>query len=90
MPKSQKPIKARYGINEKVTADFGMQCLMARRFAEEGVRFIQVTSGGWDHHKGLRKRMGDKCTSIDRPIAALIQDLKDRGMFEETLLVWGG
>ena len=90
LAKESDSIKERYGINNKVTSDFGMQCLMARRFAEEGVRFIQVTSGGWDHHNTLRKRMGEKCESIDRPIATLIQDLKDRGMFEETLLVWGG
>ena len=83
-------IKERYGIHEKVTADFGMQCLMARRLAEEGVRFIQVTSNGWDHHNSLHKRCGDKCASIDKPIATLIQDLKDRGMFEDTLIVWGG
>ena len=90
LAKEPDSIKERYGINEKATEDFGMQCLMARRLAEEGVRFIQVTSGGWDHHNSLQKRMGDKCASIDQPIATLIQDLKDRGMFEDTLIIWGG
>lgn len=79
-----------YGIGAKPTDDFGRQCLLARRFAEAGVRFIQITSNGWDSHANIRSAHPDKCLSVDRPIAALIQDLKQRGLFEDTLLVWSG
>lgn len=79
-----------YGIGKKPTNDFGRQCLLARRFAEAGVRFIQITSNGWDSHANIRGAHPERCTSVDRPIAALIQDLKARGLFDETLLVWSG
>ncbi len=79
-----------YGIGKKPTDDFGRQCLLARRFAEAGVRFIQITSNGWDSHANIRKAHPDKCLSVDQPISALIQDLKARGLFDETLLVWSG
>ena len=82
--------RERYGIGAKPTDDFGRQCLLARRFAEAGVRFIQITSNGWDSHANIRSAHPDKCLSVDRPIAALIQDLKQRGLFEDTLLVWSG
>ncbi len=83
-------MKEKYGVGNKATDDFGKQCLMARRLAERGVRFIQVTKGGWDQHNDLPKRLTANCTAIDQPIAALIEDLKERGMLEETLIVWGG
>ena len=79
-----------YGIGTKPTDDFGRQCLLARRFAEAGVRFIQITSNGWDSHANILKAHPDKCLSVDRPISGLIQDLKQRGLFEDTLLVWSG
>ncbi len=79
-----------YGIDDKVTDDFGRQCLLARRFAEAGVRFIQITSNSWDSHANIRRAHPELCKSVDKPIAALIQDLKARGLFEETLLVWSG
>lgn len=79
-----------YGIGTKPTDDFGRQCLLARRFAEAGVRFIQITSNGWDSHANIRSAHPERCRSVDRPIAALIQDLKARGLFDETLLVWSG
>ena len=79
-----------YGIGTKPTDDFGRQCLLARRFAEAGVRFIQITSNGWDSHANIRKAHPERCRSVDKPIAALIQDLKARGLFDETLLVWSG
>ena len=79
-----------YGIGSKPTNDFGRQCLLARRFAEAGVRFIQITSNGWDSHANIRKAHPERCVSVDRPIAGLIEDLKTRGLFEETLLVWSG
>ena len=82
--------KELYGVGEKGTDDFGVQCLLARRFAEAGVRFIQITSNGWDSHANIRKAHPERCRSVDRPISGLIQDLKQRGLFEDTLLVWSG
>ena len=79
-----------YGIGKPPTDDFGRQCLLARRFAEAGVRFVQITSNGWDSHANIRKAHPDRCRSVDQPIAGLIQDLKARGLFDETLLVWSG
>jgi hypothetical protein len=69
---------------------FGRQCLMARRFAEAGVRFIEVTHTDWDHHGFLSRLMVDNCRAIDQPIAALLTDLGRRGLLEDTLVVWGG
>lgn len=80
----------RYGIDDSLTEEFGTQCLMARRLAESGVRFIQVSKGGWDQHRDLKSALKKNCGGIDRPIAALLQDLKDRDMLKDTLVVWGG
>jgi hypothetical protein len=80
----------RYGIDQSITEDFGTQCLMARRLAESGVRFIQISKGGWDQHRDLKADLSENCTAIDRPIAAMLQDLKDRDMLKDTLIVWGG
>lgn len=79
-----------YGIGEKETDDFGRQCLLARRFAEGGVRFVQITSNGWDSHANIRKAHPARCRAVDKPIAALIEDLKNRGLLDDTLLVWSG
>ena len=79
-----------YGIGEKETDNFGRQCLLARRFAEAGVRFIQITDRAWDHHAGIRGNLPKRCKAVDKPIAGLIEDLKTRGMFDDTLLVWSG
>jgi hypothetical protein len=79
-----------YGLDDAATQAFGTQCLMARRLAEKGVRFIQLTSQGWDQHNNLREAHGRNAKSIDKPIAGLIADLAERGMLQETLLVWGG
>ena len=79
-----------YGIGQEPTDDFGRQCLLARRFAEKGVRFIEVGHGGWDTHRNLREELGQQCSEIDQPIAALLADLKRRGMLDETLVLWGG
>lgn len=70
--------------------DFGRQCLLARRFAEAGVRFIEVCHSNWDQHGNHRKELAANCQAIDQPIAALLADLEQRGMLEETLVVWGG
>ena len=82
--------KAMYGIGESATDTFGKQCLMARRFAEAGVRFIEITHGNWDQHQQLKQRHEANATAIDKPIAGLIADLKSRGMLKDTLIVWGG
>jgi len=79
-----------YGINSTATDNFGRQCLMARRFAEAGVRFIEVGLGGWDQHNNLRAALTKNCNSIDQPIAALLADLKQRDMLKDTLVIWGG
>ncbi len=81
---------AMYGLNNPETARFGAQCLMARRLVEAGVRFIQLTSIGWDHHTDMHKTFSFKANSIDRPIAGLVADLKQRDLLRDTLLVWGG
>jgi hypothetical protein len=80
-----------YGIDDATTKNFGIQCLMARRFAEAGVRFVQVThSYKWDQHADLRKAHTRNAAEVDKPIAGLIKDLKRRGMLEDTLVWWGG
>lgn len=70
--------------------DFGRQCLLARRFAEAGVRYVEICHSNWDQHGNHRKELAANCEAIDRPIAALLADLEARGMLEETLVVWGG
>lgn len=70
--------------------DFGRQCLLARRFAEAGVRFIELNHGGWDQHKNHRRDLEANCETIDAPIAALLDDLEQRGLLDDTLVVWGG
>lgn len=92
MDLSQEPesVQERYGLGEAETREFGAQCLHARRMAERGVRFIELGYRGWDQHKDLRKRLRKNAQAIDKPIAALLADLKQRGMLDETLVVWGG
>jgi hypothetical protein len=85
-----KATLALYGADRSPTEAFGKQCLMARRFAEAGVRFIEITHLEWDLHGALGSGMVRNCGQIDRPIAGLLQDLEQRGMLEETLVVWGG
>lgn len=83
-----------YGMDEEVTKDFGRQCLLARRFAERGVRFIQVTHSDtnvqWDQHGDLRAGHAKNALEVDLPIAGLLKDLKQRGMLHDTLVMWGG
>jgi hypothetical protein len=82
---------ALYGVNEKPTDDFGRQCLLARRFAEAGVRFIQVShSFKWDQHGNLKAGHEKNAREVDKPIAGLLTDLKARGLLEDTLVLWGG
>ncbi len=80
-----------YGVGEKATDGYARECLMARRLAEAGVRYIQVSTGNvWDQHGNLKKGHEANALAVDRPIAALLDDLKQRGMLEDTLVVWGG
>ncbi|MEC5127383.1 DUF1501 domain-containing protein [Verrucomicrobiales bacterium BCK34] len=72
------------------STDFGRQCLLARRFAEAGVRFIEVNHGSWDQHKNHRRDLEANCAATDGPIGALLEDLDQRGLLEDTLVVWGG
>jgi hypothetical protein len=80
-----------YGIDKPATADFGRQCLLARRMIESGVRFVQLSSGNvWDQHSDLFNGHTKNALATDRPIAGLIQDLAQRGLLDDTLVVWGG
>jgi hypothetical protein len=81
-----------YGIDTELTRDYGMRCLIARRLVERGVRFVQIINNGqsWDHHSGILKALPDVCARSDQPVAALIKDLKSRGLLDSTLVHWGG
>jgi hypothetical protein len=79
-----------YGIGGGPADNFGRQCLMARRLAESGVRFIEIQKSGWDQHGNLRTALKNNCTAIDQPLAALLQDLAQRDMLKDTLVLWGG
>jgi hypothetical protein len=83
--------KKLYGLDNTVTEDFGRQCLMARRFSEKGVRFVQVShSYKWDQHTNLKRDHEQNAAEVDKPIAGLLQDLKSRGLLKDTLVIWGG
>jgi uncharacterized protein (DUF1501 family) len=77
-------------VGKEPTDAFARQCLLARRFAEKGVRFIEVSHGGWDTHRNMREELARQCGEIDQPIAALLADLKQRGLLDDTLVLWGG
>jgi len=79
-----------YGVGSEPTDRFGRQCLMARRLAERGVRFIEIGHGGWDTHRNMRADLERNCGEIDKPIAGLLTDLRQRGMLDDTLVIWGG
>ena len=79
-----------YGIGGGGTDNFGRQCLLARRMVESGVRFVEISHANWDQHKGLRARLGANCKATDQPMAALLTDLEERGLLEDTLVMWGG
>jgi hypothetical protein len=82
-----------YGLDDKVTAEFGLRCLLARRMVERGVRFVQLYCGdtnGWDGHSDVEGNHGRLCAQSDKPVAGLLRDLKSRGLLDETLVVWGG
>ena len=79
-----------YGPDSRVPGSFAANCLLARRLAERGVRFIQLYHQGWDHHGGLPKGIREQCQETDQGSAALIKDLKQRGLLDDTLVIWGG
>ena len=79
-----------YGVADKPDGSFASNCLMARRMAERGVRFIQLYHTGWDHHGGVVRGVTDRAKEVDQGCAAIIRDLKQRGMLEDTLVIWGG
>jgi hypothetical protein len=86
---SQKTLDL-YGINETATRNFGKQCLLARRFAESGVRFVEIEHASWDTHFNMTNQLPTLCEQIDKPIAGLLTDLKRRDMLKDTLVIWAG
>jgi uncharacterized protein (DUF1501 family) len=91
---SREPLRIRemYGVGEAPTDSYGRRCLIARRLVERGVRFVQLFINGqiWDTHTALAAELKTACARTDRPIASLLRDLKQRGLLESTLVVWGG
>ena len=83
-------IKEMYGLEGKETGQFARRCLLARRMIEKGVRFVQIFSGGWDSHDYLERSHKARIYSIDKPVTALIKDLRQRGLLDDTLVVWLG
>jgi uncharacterized protein (DUF1501 family) len=81
--------RAAYGLDKDPTKRMGQLCLAARRLVEQGVRFIQIYDDGWDAHSKLKENHSTRCAAVDQPIAALLADLKQRGLLEETIVVWG-
>ena len=82
-----------YGMKDKRTESYGRMCLLSRRLVERGVRFVQLYSGAgskWDAHSNIEKNHAEHCGSMDKPVAGLLKDLKQRGLLDETLVVWGG
>jgi hypothetical protein len=85
-----EPVLQSYGPDVRRPGTFAANCLLARRLAERGVRFIQLFHMGWDHHTNLPTQIRGQCADIDQPSAALITDLKQRGLLDDTLVIWGG
>jgi hypothetical protein len=91
--KETEETKRLYGLDDRRSAEFGMRCLLARRLVERGVRFVQLYSGdvgGWDAHEDVETNHAAMCARTDRPVAGLLADLKRRGLFDSTLVIWGG
>ena len=93
MSRETAETKALYGLDDKETAAFGRNCLLARRLVERGVRFVQCYHGAgskWDAHKGIEGNHAKMCREMDKPVAGLLTDLKRCGLLDDTLVVWGG
>jgi hypothetical protein len=87
--KEPESVREAYGVKPGPAGSFARQCLMARRLSEAGVRFVEICQGGWDHHTNLHKGLIDRCSLIDQPTSALLTDLKQRGLLDETLVLFG-
>ena len=85
-----KHLLDQYGVHREPTHQYGLHCLLARRMVERGVRFIMVSHGSWDDHNDIDKNLEKNCRVTDQPAAALIADLKQRGLLDSTLVIWGG
>ena len=90
LSKESEATRKLYGLDGGSTGNFGRQCLLARRFIEAGVRFVEVGSGGWDQHRNLKADHERNARSVDQPIAGLLTDLKQRGLLKDTVVIWGG
>ena len=90
LSKEDEKTKELYGIGKDSTDSFGRKCLLARKLIEKGVRFVQLYNGSWDSHDYIERAHGNLVRGVDQPIAALITDLKQRGMLNDTLVIWGG
>ncbi|MEQ1853596.1 MAG: DUF1501 domain-containing protein [Chthoniobacteraceae bacterium] len=90
LSKEDAKVKAMYGIGADATDSFGRKCLLARKLVEKGVRFVQLYNGSWDSHDYIERAHGNLVRGVDQPIAALITDLKQRGLLDSTLIVWCG
>jgi hypothetical protein len=91
LSKETEATRRLYGLDDPITQDFAHQCLMARRLSERGVRFVQVShTYKWDQHERLRRDHEQNAREVDKPIAALLRDLKSRGLLQDTLVLWGG
>ena len=96
LSRESRATRSLYGLDEPITEDFGRNCLIARRLLERGVRFVQVWSGAdngfprrnWDSHEDIARDHGSMAASMDKPAAALIQDLKSRGLLDDTVIIW--
>ena len=90
LSQESEAILAMYGPGVREKGTFAYNCLMARRLAERGTRFIQVMHGGWDQHKSITTEFNQQCLDTDQPSAALVRDLEMRGLLDDTLVIWGG
>lgn len=90
MSKESPTVQKLYGIGQQPTDDMGRKCLLARRMIESGVRFVEITHGNWDHHNNLTTALPRNCEQIDKPISGLLQDLAQRKLLDDTLVIWTG
>ena len=89
LSKEPQSVLDAYGVQDGPAGSFARQCLMARKLSEAGVRFVEVCDPGWDHHNNLHQGLINRCKSVDQPVAALLDDLQQRGMLEDTLVLFG-
>jgi hypothetical protein len=89
LSREPRQLRDAYGVKPGPRGSFARQCLMARRLSEAGVRFVEICQPGWDHHNNLHKGLIDRCADVDQPVAALLSDLEQRGLLDETLVLFG-